>query len=169
MDPLSLGAAGVGAIGSLFGGGKGDNGGGDRVITPPRPDMSGSMEPQLQAASQAQMAAFAPFSQYGAGYQLMPQQMLGQVYVPGPNPTIMGDPYNPQGYDNFFGASARPQAAAQTNVADTGGAGKGMGVPSAMAQQPQGIGGSPALNALFQIGQTSSGMVNNRPSNQGGA
>ena len=150
----------IGAVGGLFGGGHEQGHIQTSIVIPPRPDLTGANEPQLQAATGGMLSAAAPFAQYGAGYQLLPQQMLGQVYVPGPNPTLMGDPYAQQ--SSYFGPSAAPPPGPAANVADTGGAGKGMGVSPP-------IGGNPALNSLFQLAQNSSGPVSSRPSNRGGA
>lgn len=143
--------------------------GGHQIITPPRPDLSGANEGALGSAAAGMLAAAAPFASYGAGYQLLPQQMMGQVYVPGPNPTLMGNPY--QSSEGFYGPSPAPPT----------------GWPLYQSYQPTsspwmnqgyyGQGGalfnpwtpstSPAMALLYQLAQGASRPVGARPSNSG--
>lgn len=49
------------------------------------------------------------WSTLGSAPNLMPSQLLGQTYVPGPNQTIFGNPYNTAAQSaNYWGAPAQP-------------------------------------------------------------
>ncbi len=96
------------------------------------------------------LEAGLPFSQFGAGYQLMPRSPFGQVYAPGPNPTIFGNPYMARNHNPYFGESALnaggsmvPQNPSQQNgMNSSGGMGKlnsgafGQGQPNRPQQPP---------------------------------
>lgn len=93
-----------------MGGGVGDSGG-TTVIEPPiRQDIP--LQQGLIGMATNQLNSMVPYIGYGAGYRLTPQTPFGQVYMPGPNQTIFGNPYNQQNSVPFFGQPA----AAPTNV-----------------------------------------------------
>lgn len=49
------------------------------------------------------------YSTLGSGFNLAPNQLMGQVYVPGPNQTIFGNPYNTQQQSSaYWGQAANP-------------------------------------------------------------
>lgn len=158
----SLGGAAVDLLGGLFGGGGGGGGGGPtglttQIVTAPRPtdQLAGAHEPLLAQAAGGMLGAALPFAPYGAGYQLVPQALMGQVHVPGPNQTMIGNPFNQPALENFFGTSApAPQQPIPQSMFGS--------PPGGLYPYP-----SPALNALFQMAQNSNNMVGNRPSNQG--
>lgn len=65
------------------------------------------LEAQLTGAGARMLDAGAPFSWAGAGYQLLPDQAMGQIYMAGPNATLFGNnPFGltPQGQGYFGGA-----------------------------------------------------------------
>lgn len=83
----------------------GGSDGGTEIINPPiRTDAP--LQPELTNAGRAQLAANDQFNIWGAGFRLTPQNPFGQVYMPGPNQTIFGNPYNQANAAPFFGQSA---------------------------------------------------------------
>lgn len=65
------------------------------------------LESQLTGAGARMLAYSAPYSYFGAGYQLLPDQSMGQIYMPGPNATLFGNnPFglSPYGQGYFGGA-----------------------------------------------------------------
>lgn len=83
----------------------------------------------------------APFSVFGAGHNLLPNIPFGQVFAPGPNPTIFGA--NPYDYDaEFFGGASRHLPPEMT-------------VPVSPAyqqqQQSQGFGNNPMIGLLATL------------------
>src|SRR5687768_9112081 len=83
-----------------FGGG----GGGTSVTqTEGGPIQNVPLQNELTGQGLRQLQQSSPFSYYGSGHQLMPQSPLGQVFAPGPNPTIFGNPYNAAHHNQIFG------------------------------------------------------------------
>lgn len=105
-----------------FGGG----GGGGEItqynpqVNDPYPQLTGN----LVNASIDSLTAFRPYGYYGAGYQMANLSPMGQIYTPGPNQSLFGNPYTTQGHQPYFGQS--PQY--PSNIGFGGGAGGGTGV-----------------------------------------
>ena len=74
----------------------------ERVAGPLESGARSHLFPQMENMLEAAL----PYSQFGAGYQLLPRSPLGQTYVPGPNPTIFGNPYMYAHAEPWFGQSA---------------------------------------------------------------
>lgn len=120
--------------------GGGSDSGGTQVISPNSsndPTLLAVQNP-LMSASIAQLAANDQFNPYGRGSNLTPLAPFGQVYFPGPNQTIIGNPYNPNNLAPFYGQSAAaPQNVGFNSNLQGGGAqggsgqggGGGMGYP----------------------------------------
>lgn len=84
------------------GGGSSDT----QVFQPPiRQDTP--LQQGLTGLATSQLNTMIPYMPYGAGYQLMPMTPFGQTYMPGPNQTIFGNPYNQQNSVPFFGQPAQ--------------------------------------------------------------
>ena len=77
---------------------------GAQIIQAPR--QIGPLEQSLVAHSQLMLDGTGQFAPYGGGFRLTPQNLFGQVYVPGPNPTIFGNPFDYSQAQNYFGQSA---------------------------------------------------------------
>lgn len=116
---------------------------GPQVITTPRPNDT-PLEGQLTGLGTRQLGFAEPFSYYGAGYNLLPQGPLGQVGLAGPNPTIFGQPFNPQAQGGYWG-----------NVSQYGGGGAAPQQGAGLLSQMQQIFGGSAFNP---IGGTPSGQ-----------
>lgn len=107
----------------------GSGGGGGQQVQqiPGGPINNIPLQDNLANAGLNMLTQAAPYAHIGAGYQGLPRVPLGQVYMPGPNPTTFGDPFNAQYAQNFFGpnsGNAPPGYAA-------GGAGMGSGAGGA--------------------------------------
>jgi hypothetical protein len=88
----------------------GSSGGGSQVV-----NQGGLIDSPLNnyLIPQAQnMLGYAgQYSTLGSGFNLAPNQLMGQTYVPGPNQTIFGNPYNTSAQSaNYWGAPAQPNA-----------------------------------------------------------
>lgn len=156
----------------------GGGGGGDtQVIQPPiREDTP--LQQGLISRSTQQMNAAIPFDPYGAGYQLMPLAPMGQVYMPGPNQTMIGNAFNPNNLTPFFGQSAQAPTnfgmggSGASGGGTTGGAGGGGGAMSPMMQllqtyysalrPPTGYGGG-AQSPPTPFGQGMPGQLPQQP------
>lgn len=85
------------------------------------------------------------WSTLGSPFNFLPNIPLGQTYVPGPNQTIFGNPYNTQQMaSNYFGQSAVPnQQQMYRNFLNPqgqgGGSGGGVGQGGGGGGQQQGI------------------------------
>ena len=85
------------------------------------------------------------WSTLGSPFNFLPNIPLGQTYVPGPNQTIYGNPYNTQQMaSNYFGQSAVPnQQQMYRNFLNPqgqgGGSGGGVGQGGGGGGQQQGI------------------------------
>lgn len=90
-------------MGGLFGGGGGE---GETIQPPIRQDTP--LQQDLINFATAQMAYARPFAGWGAGYHFMPHQLFGQTYMPGPNQTIFGNPYDQGASVPYYGAPAAP-------------------------------------------------------------
>lgn len=131
-------------MGSIFGGG--GNSTTTETITPPNPKDVPLQEP-LMGLGTRQINQMSPFSPYGSGANLLPQAPLGQVYLPGPNPTTIGDPYNAAHAQQFFGpqsGSAPPGYGAQPQGSQQQGQGGGQGGQASGSPSPSSNGGSSA-------------------------
>ena len=131
-------------MGNLFGGQPQSN---IQTVTPPNP-ANVPLQDALTGLSQRQLGAAAPDSYWGAGYQMLPNSPMGQVYMPGANPTVFGQPYNQQNFPYFGGASNQMSAGyggtAQQSGQGSGQATGGGSSPSPTAQQGSGQGGAPS-------------------------
>ena len=87
-----------------FGGGGDDSGIDDVEVTQP-PRQIAPLENSLVAHSQLMLDGTGQFTPYGGGFRLTPQALFGQTYVPGPNPTIFGNPYSYNQAQQYFGQS----------------------------------------------------------------
>lgn len=123
-------------------GGGGESSPQTQVITPDRPP--GPLEtgapshlfPQMENMLEANL----PYSQFGGGFNLAPRNPFGQVYVPGPNPTIYGNPYNYNANATpYFGQSALTQGGSNVGMqpqAQGGGQQGGQGGGGSQQQNP---------------------------------
>ena len=95
--------------------------------TPPNPDAP--LNYLLLPAAERMLEAAGPYAQYGSGHRLLPQAALGQVYTPGPNPTLFGNAFSPAGSQAVYGQAAAPPNMQQYGMggAQQGGAGGGGG------------------------------------------
>jgi len=149
--PALIGAAGtIGAAALSSGGGGGD--GGVQNVTPPR-QFDLPLEEALTGTGSRMLQQAAPFSPFGAGYNLLPDQALGQIYMPGPNATLFGN--NPFGLtphgQGFFGG-AYNQLPQQNLYGSYGGYGGGYGGygPPQGTNPFGGFGGYPQPQPYFQ-------------------
>ena len=101
-------------------------GGGQSTPTQFNPEPSNPY-PQLQGglvnASQDALAYFRPYGVYGAGYQMANQSPMGQIYTPGPNQSLFGNPYTTAGHTPGFGQS--PQYPSEIGFGSGAGGGYG--------------------------------------------
>lgn len=129
-------------------GGSSDSGD-TQVIQPPSsrdPTLLAVQNPLMSAAI-GQLAANDQFNLYGRGSNLTPMAPLGQVYFPGPNQTIIGNPYNPNNLTPFFGQSAAaPQNVGFNSNLQAQGGGQGGG-------QGQGGGGGGQMGSIPHYAQ----------------
>lgn len=114
-------------------------------VTPDR-NFNLPLESQLTGAAARMMNQAAPFTPFGAGYNLLPDQAMGQIYMPGPNATLFGNnPFGLTPYGQGYFGGAYNSIGPQTAPGHTGFAGGnpflgqswGMGMP-----RGQGYGGT---------------------------
>ena len=87
-----------------MGGGGGDS---DPQVYQPPIRQDTPLQQGLTGLATSQLNSMIPYMGYGGGYQLMPMTPFGQTYMPGPNQTIFGNPYNQQNSVPFFGQPAQ--------------------------------------------------------------
>lgn len=62
----------------------------------------------IKALSSTMLNYAQQFTPYGSGHSMAPNMLMGQTYVPGPNQTIFGNPYNTaQQSAGFYGPAAQ--------------------------------------------------------------
>lgn len=112
----------------------------------------------------ANMLTYAgQYSNLGAGHNLSPNMLMGQVYVPGPNQTIFGNPYNTQQQSSaYFGQAAVPNAQQLYNTfLHPGGGGYNYGLGALLGNGAGGIGNSRVPTNQQQGQQTANAPANN--------
>lgn len=102
------------------------------------------------------------YSDKGPGHNLSPNMLMGQVYVPGPNQTVQGNPWNTQQQSAaYFGPAAVPNAQALYNTfLHPGGGGYNYGAGSYLGNGASGLGNS-------RIASNQQGVQGNAPANNG--
>lgn len=118
------------------------SGGGDGGVTqiPGGPINNVPLQDNLTSAALNMLTQSLPYSPMGAGYQGLPRVPQGQVYMPGPNPSIFGDPFNASYAQSFFGPNS---GSAPPGMAPGGGGGMGQPTGPQAPAQPQGNGAPP--------------------------
>ena len=79
------------------------------IVQPPNPP-GGPLQDALVSHGAAMLESNIPYAHFGSGAALLPRSPLGQVYVPGPNPTIFGNPYNQSAHAGYFGSASGSNA-----------------------------------------------------------
>lgn len=72
------------------------------IIQTPNPT-NVPLQDALTGQSTRQLGEAGPFSYFGSGNQLLPTANLGQTYLAGPNPTMFGNPTDPNAATGSFG------------------------------------------------------------------
>jgi hypothetical protein len=89
-------------------------------ITPP-------LQNELIALATDNLRYQQPYNVFGAGYQMANSSPFGQVYAPGPNQTLFGNPYTTTGHEPYFGQSAQAPSNIGFQQGMGGGSGGGQG------------------------------------------
>lgn len=94
------------------------------------------------------------YSQLGSGFNLAPEMLMGQVYVPGPNQTIFGNPYNTQQQSSaYYGQAAVPNSQAlYNNFLHPQGGGHNYGPAAGLGNGAGGVGNSRYFPLGYQPG-----------------
>lgn len=109
-------------------------------VTPDR-NFNLPLESQLTGASLRMINQAGPYSFAGAGYQLLPDQSLGQIYMPGPNATLFGNnPFGLTPYGQGYFGGAYNSIGPQTQPGHTGYAGGNPFLGQSSYGYPQGQG-----------------------------
>lgn len=112
-----------------------------QVIQPDNPK-NVPLQEQLTGNALRQLNYAAPFSYYGAGYNLLPNVGLGQVFAPGPNPTAIGNVATSGNYNYFGGANNVSAPNAYGTFGNVNGnSGYGSGLSASLQQLLQLLGG----------------------------
>ncbi len=87
----------------------GDSGGSSAQVVDQGGLIDSPLNNYLIPQAQNMLTTAGRWSTLGSPFNFLPNIPLGQVYVPGPNQTIYGNPYNTQQMaSNYFGQSAVP-------------------------------------------------------------
>lgn len=142
-------------------------------VTPP-------LQNELIALATDNLRYQQPYNVYGAGHQMANLSPFGQVYAPGPNQTLFGNPYTTSGHEPYFGQSAQ----APTNLgfqqhygggmAGGGGSAGGGGGGNMGQNWAQNYGAGSKLTGLMNgggyhpppVGQLAAGIAQQHPPQQ---
>lgn len=129
-------------------------GGGQSTPTQFNPEPSNPY-PQLQGglvnASQDALAYFRPYGVYGAGYQMANLSPMGQIYTPGPNQSLFGNPYTTAGHTPGFGQSPQYPSQIGFGGSTAGGGGQNSNAGAKLSGYvPPATGNLPAGRAYSQ-------------------